>query len=245
LIGRRLTEGLEPKRVSFSFEHTVMWESVLRNDRGLRSDREAYGGEVRLESLLDELRLKGEPYQQSHLLALERFFAIREADRSGPNVTEEFRAETELSFRRDRNLQTAAELDQWMQENGLNPQGFDVLIGDEARLKMVHQRAQFDSDSCLLDQIRLSGEYPDLWKRAAKKEQVLAAFGFKNLSLETAELTEEELFRWYFEQALERPVPLDVGAYTESLGFTHPYGFRRAVLREYIYRRAASQTEVS
>jgi hypothetical protein len=245
LIGRRLKEGLEPKTVSFSFEHTAMWEAVLRNDRGLRTERETDAGGVPLESLLEELRLKGDQYQQSHLLALERYFAIREADRQRLNITEESREEAELSFRQERDLHTAAQLDQWMKENGLDRHRFEALMSDEARLKMVRERAWLGSDGCLSDQIRLSGEYPQLWKRAAKKEQVLAAFGSKNLSLENAEVTEEELFRWYFEQVLERPVPVDISAYAQRVGFTHLHAFRRAVLREYAYRRFAPGAKIS
>ena len=53
LIGRRLEEGLEPKSVSFTFEHTAMWEAVLRHDRDLRTDRHADSDGVPLESLLE------------------------------------------------------------------------------------------------------------------------------------------------------------------------------------------------
>ena len=242
LIGRRLAEGLAPKRVSFSFEHTAMWEAVLQNDRDLRTDRETNGG-VSQESLLDELRLAGEEYHQSQMLALERFFAIREADRQGLKVTDESREEAEIAFRADRDLQAPKRFDQWKKENGLDAHSFAALMADEARLKMVHDRVPLPSGSCLPDQLRVSGAYPELLKRAARKEQFLASFGFKNLSLETAEVSEEELFRWYFEQVLERPVPVDVSAYAESVGFTHPYAFRRALLKEYVYRRFEPKQE--
>ena len=241
LIGRRMADGLEPKRVAYSFEHTAMWEAVLQNDRDLRTDNEAGPAGVSLESLLDELRLNGEPDQQSQLLALERFFAIREADRKGLKVTEESREEAELSFRRERDLQEANQLERWMEKNGLDRHSFAALMADEARLKMVHERVRLDSGNCLPDQLRVSGDYPELLKRAAKKEAVLASFGFKNLSLETAGVTEEELIRWYFEQVLKRALPGDVSAYAESLGFTHPYAFRRALLKEYVYRRFAAE----
>jgi hypothetical protein len=127
----------------------------------------------------------------------------------------------------------------------LDGHAFDALMSDEARLKMVHERVRLASDSCLPAQLRLSGDYPRLWERAAKKEHVLAGFGGKNLSLEAAELTEEELFRWYFEQVLGRTVPADISAYAERLGFTHPYAFRRVLLKEFIYRRFEPEVKVT
>ncbi len=241
LISRRLAGATEPKRVSFSFEHTAMWEAVLRKSGDSRGNAQADAGEVPLELLLDELRLKGDEFHQSELLALERFFAIRDADHRGMNSTDQSRGEAETSFRREHDLLSAAQFDDWMKENGLDRHGFDALMADEARLKMVRERVRMLSGNSLRDQLRLSGEYPTLSRKAAKKEQVLAAFGTKNLSLETAELTEEELFRWYFEEVLGRPMPVDVSAYAERLGFAQPHAFRRALLREYVYRRFAAE----
>jgi hypothetical protein len=241
LISRRLAEGPEPKRVSFSFEHTAMWGAVLRKGGESPTNPQPDPGDVRLESLLDELRLKGGQYHESRLLGLERFFAIREADRQGVNVTDESRAEAETSFRRQHDLLTAARFDDWMKENAMDRHGFDALMGDEVRLKTVRERVRMLCGTSLIDQLRVSGEYPTLFRKAAKKEQVLAAFGSKNLSLETAGLTEEELFRWYFEQVLGLLVPVDIGAYANGLGFAQPHAFRRALLREYVYRRVAAE----
>jgi hypothetical protein len=218
-----------------------MWESVLRQDRDLRTNQEADSGGVPLESLLDELRLGGDHYRQPLLLALERFFAIREADRIGLNITDESRDEAEIAFRRERDFHGAPQVEQWMKENGLDRNRFDALMRDEARVKVVHERVRLVSGSCLPDQLRLSGDYPRLLTRAAKKERVLEAFGFKNLSLENANLTEEELVRWYFEQVLGRPVPVDVSTHSRSLGFADPHAFRRALLREYFFRRFTPQ----
>ena len=241
LIGRRLAEGLKPKRVSFSFEHTAMWESVLRQDRDLRTDQEAESAGVPLELLLDELRLKGDEYQEALLLALERFFAIREADRLGLNITNETRGETQMAFQRERGLPGAPEIEQWMKENGLDRNNFDALMGDEARVRKVHERVRLVSSSCMPDQLRLSGDYPRLLNRAAKKQHLLSSFGFKNLSLENAGVTEEELLRWYFDQILGHPAPADITSYGQRLGFAHPHAFRRALLREYVYRRFAPE----
>ena len=104
LMRRRLAEGLEPKTVSYSFEHTAIWESAWRQSGELRFDSNAQPSVVTFESLLDELRLEGDQYEQHSLLALERFFAIREAERLGMTVSDERRKQTEIAFRRERDL---------------------------------------------------------------------------------------------------------------------------------------------
>jgi hypothetical protein len=122
---------------------------------------------------------------------------------------------------------------------------FDALMIEEARVRWVHQRVQHVTGNCLLDQLRLSGDYVRLLARAANKERLLESFGFKNPSLKTAELTEDQLLRWYFEEVLGKPVPPDPDTSAASFGFADPHAFRRALLKEYLYRRLEQATENS
>ena len=243
LLRRRLAEGLEPKTVSYCFEHTVMWESAWRHGGELRFDANAEPSVVALESLLDELRLEGDQYKQHSLLALERFFAIREAERLGMTVSKERRRKTEIVFRRERDLVDVAQVERWMNDNDLNDHQFDTLIMDEARVRWVQQRAQFASLSCLPEQLRLSGDYPRLVARAVAKDRLLESLGLKNPCLENADLTEDELLHWYFKDLLGRPVPPDPSDHSRSLGFASSDAFRRALLKEYLYRRFEHQNK--
>ncbi len=243
LMRRRLGEGLEPKTVSYTFEHTSMWESAWRQSGDLRFDSNAEPIVVALEPLLDELRLEGDHYGQHTLMALERFFAIQEAERLGMTVSNERRRKTEIVFRRERGLVDAAEVERWMNDNDLNDHQFDALMMDEARVRWVRQRVQFASLSCLPEQLRLSGDYPRLVARAVAKDRLLESLGLKNPCLEDADLTENQLLRWYFEELLRRPVPGDVNSYARNLGFASPDAFRRALLKEYLYRRFEHQTK--
>ena len=241
LIRRRLAEGLEPKTVSYSFEHTTVWESAWRQSGELRFGSNAEPSVVTLESLLDELRLEGDQYEQHCLLALERFFAIREAHRFGMVVTERRRDEAELAFRQERDLLDEVQLERWMNENGLSHSEFDALMTDQARLSWFHHRTEFISVSCLQEQLRLSGEYPRLFARALAKDRLLESFGLKNPCLQSANLTETQLLHWYFEELLGRPVPDDPNRYLRSLGFASPDAFRRVLLKEYLYRHLEPQ----
>jgi hypothetical protein len=243
LMRRRLAQGLDPKAVSYSFQHTAMWESAWRQCGELRFDANAEPSVVALESLLDELRLEGDQYKQHSLLALERFFAIREAERLGMTVSKERRRKTEIVFRRERDLVDIGQVERWMNDNDLNDHQFDALMMDEARVRWVQQRAQFASLSGLPEQLRLSGDYPRLVARAVAKDRLLESFGLKNPCLENADLTEDELLHWYFEDLLGRPVPPDPSGHSRSLGFASSDAFRRALLKEYLYRRLEHQNK--
>lgn len=237
LIRRRLAEGLEPKTVSYSFEHTAMWESAWRQCGDVRLESNGQPSVADLGPILDELKLEGEQYKHHSLLSLERFFAIREAERSGMAVTNEDRRQTEIAFRRERGLVDATQVRCWMRDNDLNDHQFEALMMDEARVRWAEQRAQFASLSYLTEHLRLSGDYPRLVKRAMAKGQVLESFGLKNPCLENADITETQLLRWYFEEVLRRPVAADPNAYARNLGFASADAFRRALLKEYLYRR--------
>ena len=235
LMRQRLTQGFEPKVVSYTFEHTAMWETACRKSGELRLDAEIEPRLVLLESLVDELRLKGDAYKKQSLLALERYFAIREANRLGMTVTAEARKQAEAAFRREKDLEDAAQLQSWMTANGLSSHEFDSLMMDEARVRWVHRLTRLVSVSSLPEHLRLSGDYPQLLARAEAKDRWLQSVGAQNPSLETAGLAEDELLQWYFEKGSKRAVPSDLNSYARDFGFATPEAFRRALLREYLY----------
>lgn len=238
LMRRRLAEGLEPKTVSYSFEQTSMWEFARHQSGPLQFDSKCDSSAGSLEQTLEELRLEGDKkYQHHKLLAVERFLAIREANRLGVRADDQSRREAEQAFRSKHNLIDAARLRQWMDDNGLSDNEFDALMADEVRVGWVHRHAEIGSVSCLSDHLRLYGEYSDLRMRAAGKVRILDSLGVKNPSLENAGLTETMLLRWYFEEILGRSVPHDPNSYSRELGFANPDAFRRALLKEYLYRR--------
>jgi hypothetical protein len=243
LIRGRLAEGLDPKNVPYSLQHTSMWETACRQSGELRFDSNGDPTTVLNESVLDELRLERREYTQHSLLALGRFLAIRDANRLGMVVTHRCRNEAERAFRRERDLVERARLEQWMNENGLTRKEFDALMTDEARLRWFHSRTKFASASCLPEQLRISGDYPRLVKRAMAKDRVLKSRGLKNPCLENADLSEKQLLRWYFEELLHRPVPDDLNSYARDLGFASNNAFRRALLREHLYRRFEDQVK--
>ena len=243
LIRRRLAKGLERKKVAFSFEHTSMWESAWRQAAEDRTNSNAQSSVVINGSILDELRLEGDQYKQHCLMALERFFAIAEAYRMGMTVTSESRREAELEFRRERDLIDAAKFERWMKQSNLSYNDFDALMMDEARVRWIHQVTQPILVTCVAEQLRLSGDYPRLAARAMAKSRLLESFGLKNPYLERADVSENQLLHWYFEELLRQPMPVDSDSYARNLGFATPDAFRRALVKEYLYRHLEHQTK--
>jgi hypothetical protein len=243
LMRQRLAQGLKPKTVSYCFEQTAMWESVLGQRGEVRFDSDNVPTVVGLESLLNELRLQGNGYRQHSLLALGRFFAIQEAARLRMTVTSEDRRRTQIVFCQQRGLMNATQIEQWLKDNDLNDHQFDALITDEARVRWIEKRAHFASLNCLPEQLRLSGDYPRLAARAIAKDRLLTSLGLKNATLKEWNLTEGQLLHWYFDELLRQPLPDDPNRYARDLGFTSLDAFIRALLKEHLYRRFENQTK--
>ena len=245
LMRRQLARGLKPKKVSFCFQYTATWESVWRQSGELQFDANAQPRAIVLDSLLEELRLESDQYKRHAQKALERFFATREAERLGISVSPERRKKMEIAFRRERKLLDDAELKCWMNDNNLEDHEFEALMNDEARVNWVRQLAQYISTSRLPEQLRLSGDYHRLMARAIAKDRALESIGLKNPCLENTALTENQLLHWYFEKFLGKPIPDDPATYADNLGYTSLAAFRRALIKEYLYRRIEQQEKAT
>jgi hypothetical protein len=241
LMRQKLTSGLKRKEVSFTFQNTAMWTLNWRHGQELRSETHGQPSAANIDAVLEELRLQGDGCRHHTLLALERFFAIREAYRLGLKVDGAGIDEAKQMFCRQLGLDDSAQLEQWKVQQGLAAAEFDTLMADEARVRWIHQLSRSVLPTCLAEHLRLSGDYSNLVRRAAAKERLLDDFGCQNPSLKHADITEEELFHWYFSEVVRQKMPRDPVQYALQLGFASAHSFLRAVLREYLYRRLASE----
>ena len=67
-------------------------------------------------------------------------------------------------------------------------------------------------------------------------------------SLGDANISEAELWRWYFLERLRRDIPIDLDIFASSAGFADTAELRRAALREYCYSmfgRAACEPQAN
>ncbi|MCP3144104.1 TfuA-like protein [Pyxidicoccus xibeiensis] len=228
----RLKAGLAPKDVRFPFQHTDAWEEARRRASRLplRHDTRPLEG-VAPEALLDELRLRGS-LGEARRAGLARALAVEEARRLGREPAEEELQATAESLRHERNLAPDA-FERWQAEQQVDDLG--RLLLDESHVRWVETLLEPDVLRHLADHLRLTGEYGALLERARDKQQVLAEAGLATPRPEDAGITEDMLWRWYFEERQGRLVPDALGRAAREGGFADVDSMRRAALRELCY----------
>ena len=233
LIRDRLKAGLKPKRVQYTFEHTDVWNYAVRTAGELIVDGDARADVFLLDELFDELRLEGEPYKLARQAAMARVLAIEESTRQDMDVTAEALRKTAETFRRRHGLVEPEDVKRWMDEQHLSRDHFNRLMLEETRLRRMNDAIERDVMDSMPDHLRATGDYGRLLERARNKRSALAALGLENPSLEDIGLTEEAVWRWYFEKRLGQSVPDDLDSYAQSIDFADKSALLRAVLREY------------
>jgi hypothetical protein len=241
-----LEADLEPKRVSYSFEYTDMWDHVSRMGGELHVDSDTGAETIWINALLDEMRLQGDRYLRAKQGAMVRLLTLAEARRYSMEVGEDMLQRTIATFCCDRGLAGDNDLASWLTEQHVSQDDFARLMREEAEVAWVTDVIQRDVIDCLLDYLRISGDYSSLLSRAKDKHQTLERWGLDNPALADIGLTREQLLQWHFNEILGRPVPADVESYARTLGFEDEDLFMRAVLLErcYFMRREQGTTEL-
>ena len=229
-IRDRLASGLAPKTVRYAFENSSMWESAWR--LAGESDESDV---ILLDSVLDELRLEGEAYLRVQQAAMARVLAIKHSYVQGMAQGGPQRVLAERRLWSRHNVATADDRRHWMEANHIDDARMQGLLEDEARVGWITSLADLDAKGYVLDQLRVSGDYPRLVERLRAKHAALAAEGMEDPTLEAAGLTVDELHRWYFEERLGRAVPADLYAYIANVGYIGLAAFHASVLREFCF----------
>lgn len=233
-IKSRISSGLKPKVVSFSFENTAMWESARRQAGKLHGGSDGDFGMVQLELLLDELRLDPEEYCQAKLLSIERYFALREWYRLNMRLSEDSVGEIDSWFERKGTTNRIPST--WKSDNDLSDAEFAAFRQDEARLHWVHRRLRFAGFDCMADHLRAAGTYSKLRRRALAKARLLSDHGERKLIEPQADTSEDKLIKWYFEEIAKQSLPDDLTKFWRALDFSSRDAFLRMVRREYFFR---------
>jgi hypothetical protein len=227
-----------PKRVDYSFEHTVWWDHVEKTSGSLPLD----SGEetVHLEMLLDELRLDGDAYARAHHGAAVRHLLLEEAKRRKLTPGDEAVREAAETLRRRLGLFTEATLHEWLARNELAPDEFEVLMREEAVVEQAHAAVAGDLMRQIASYLRTTGEYDVVLERVRAKRRLLRAHGTADPSVEQTGLTAEELVCWHFDKRGEAP-PATLREGAAACGFGDEYSFLRALVREYCVRKAGAK----
>jgi hypothetical protein len=236
-IRQRLEGGLGAKRVRYSFENSSMWEQAWRLAGEQYTSPGGVTEAIDFETLLNELRLEGEPYFQAQSAALLRGLSIKHSYVQGMSEVggQVPRFAPDLWGRVGGADADARQ--EWMRANNLDSRQLAGLLEDEARVQWIHGLAAFDAAGYLFDHLRITGDFPRLMGRAATKQSHLESLGLSEPSLADAGLDSGQLWRWYFEERLGRTVPADLAEYSRGLGLQGQDAFQLLVLREYWFLR--------
>lgn len=233
-----------PRAVSFSFEHTDTWEEVRRRAGRLPLGADAGEGELLEEVLIEEVQIAG-GFVEARYGAMVRALALEEAQRSARRASPDLLRGTVDELRSRHALLGRQDFNGWLHQQRITDDELVAFVEEEAHVRWFEAMFEPDVARNLANHLRATGAYGDLVARALDKRRALAARGHsQGVSLDDIRLTEAEVWRWYFEERLDRPVPADVERYAIATGFADVDALRRAVLRELSYVRSrASATE--
>lgn len=219
-MSEHLAQAPHPAPQASRTEPTLMWKaSRARVDAGEPSTDRA---------IVDELRLNPDLYAQlkdrAALALLSREDASRR-DRTPARADlvrqmDGHRAATGLSRRSD--------LMAWIEANDLNPESYEAMLADAARIDAAVALRAGDLDTQLLSELRRAGQYTKLRDRAASKGQSAIPAGSSGVD-------RLRVLMWYFESRLDQEVPDDLDSYAVALGLAGRDAFFDLIEAEFLY----------
>jgi hypothetical protein len=237
-----LDNSAAPQVPDFRFEWTDLWERVVHDWTATTpSDQQ----DVSAAAVLDELRLDSDRYTACRTAALQRAVLLQESDRRHLTADHAEKRQSLARLRERLGLMRKSQLDQWVKSQGLTPEAFEDLIGEETRIQHIKKPSAGSLDRHILSILRLTGEYAIYAQRAKAKRQVLAEVGF--LIDDTGEeIPAPVLINWFF-AGKGRAVPSDLDGFSQTLDLASRQSFYRLLIAEHVYctkmRRGGSSSD--
>jgi hypothetical protein len=223
-----------PKQVSYTLAQTDAWAEARRCAGRLEPDSRKEGEPLPREALLEELRVGG-VLPRMRAGALARSLALDAARQRGGEVELEAVRRVCEAFRREHGLDELRSFEQWLVAQRIaEPLRF---FRDETWVRQTELLHATEVERYLPDHLRSLGVYGPLLDRAGRKARMLSRSGLEHPGLEESGLDEAALWRWYFTERLDRPVPPQLERYARGAGFDNVDELRRAALREYCFLR--------
>ncbi len=168
--------------------------------------------------------------------ARSRHLAHGYATLAGIRPTQQLVDEASDDLRRTLNLVDATALEQWLEVNDLDLDGYAEMVRRHClslwSQNRIGRRAGQDS---LLDDLRISGRYADLARRAADKAELLGRIGHDGVS-PVVEVDDEADLDWFFTTVRGRERPADVDHFARTHGLESRAALLRMIRRERVFR---------
>lgn len=231
------TTAVAPKEVHFSFAFTEMFDHERRTSEAPDFNVKASNFQTSSAQVLDELRLDPAAFEKTRMEAGLRLLMIEETHRLGLKVTKDMLQEALSTVCSRLGLSGDEQLKDWLDQQQLTSAQFSTFLEDEARFFWMRNLLDSEIMHRIPAFLKLSGQYADLYSRAADKQLTLTSAGLSNPALEDADLSEEELIQWHFEKHLHRPVPDPLAPFLHRMGYSGKEEFLHLLLREYCFQQ--------
>jgi hypothetical protein len=223
----------EPASPEYQFEWTHLWDEFVFRSQAGPTDLSPS-----TQLVIDELRIEGpESYGRVEARALLRLIAATGVGRPPAISPDDLRA-TLTATRATLGLSVRADLDRWMSQNDLDEISLERLLKNEAAAKALRNRVGHEMEPCLVDELRLSGDYARLSERARNKQEAVAATAQADNRGPSPGIKRAALRLWFFETLLHRSMPDDIEEIVKQLGFADVAALDAALHREWLYREA-------
>jgi hypothetical protein len=227
--------GAPPHPVAFSFSHTEAWEQVVdwADDQPplLEIDND-----ISADLVAAEVRLWGPQGRAVLAAGLTRAVAATFARGHGALERKQGAEAIDLRMRRSHGRAATESFERWLEERGFTPDEYNAFLERQADLEALRVSFRHVVDRHVVDELRMSGQYSELRRRAHDKESVLQQNGLSEPTLEDAGMTDHEVLPWYCKR-LGMPVPDDAEAVLAELAIADSAALKREVLREILYQR--------
>jgi hypothetical protein len=238
----RCSTGVAPESPAFTFQHTEAWDQVVdwaETQPPISLETTTLPAEL----MAAEVRMLGEKGHGILTGGYARLAAGELARRRPVPDGKDRLAKLDRSFRehhgvcKDDDSGNGEQFAGWLEAHGLTPETYSDFLERQVQLDWLKEQHQSDLGRYLVDELRRTGNYSQVARRATNKERMLAQHGYTAPTLGDAGVTQSDLFVWYFKHRLGRRVPHDMGEFLVDVGLANVAALEQEALRELLYAR--------
>lgn len=228
-IKRTMAEVHAPAQVSFTFEHTILWQQGTAS-WSVRQDTSEHSRNV-----LDELMFSDQQFAVRQK-ALLRKSAVDWAFERDVEFSASERREVTKRFREQAGLLSGAQLANWLSANDLSAEEFKELLIEELSVARLAEDDPEVFDAHALGVLKLEGAYESLARRALHKAEILGRReGETGAETSPSGLHPTVLEDWFFRQRPNYGGFGSVKAFVAAHGLQSKDDFYTILAREYLY----------
>ncbi len=214
----------------FDFETTNQWVRAIS-----QWDSETTPEVVKIQLVLDELRLQPDKFVKAVDFARLRFLALRQSGEVQREISQVEVEDAVTILRTQNGLLSAAIFYQWLEENQLTLKGLEALLAEQIAINNSVDLQATELQYYLLGQLKLDCVFVELSTRATKKEDWLLENGYDEVTVEHTGLPKPALLEWFYCQKLGKVIPSNINELVAGLGLTDREALHQLLAREYLF----------